>query len=516
MPSNRWIAILPAIAATSAQATDWLQFGYDEAHSGNNRAENGYSTAAGNTTLYHYALPSSTADSTPVYVEDVSVAGGTKSVLFTFTNNGTLYALDADSKTLNVLWSKQPTGASKTTRGWGSPAIDPNRQYVYAYGFDGKVHKYGIGDGAETNTGGWPELVTNKAGVEKGASSLAIATVGASHYLYHVMDGYIGDGGDYQGHLTTIDLAAGAQKVFNTLCSDKTIHFDASGGANDCSSARNGIWGRPGAIYDAGTNRVFIATGNGPFSPANHNWGDSVLALSADGSGSGGNPVDSYTPSTFANLEGTDADLGSNSLALVPAPAGSSFTHLGVIAGKDDCVRLIRLDNMSGHGAPGNSGGSLQSQRLDTNVSATNCDDTSASGGSDGNNGEIRAQPAVWVNPADGSTWVYISNRGSTLVAYKVTLTGGTPSLTQQWTAGPGTSPILANGTLYYLTLSGANTLTALNAVTGSLIWQSAAVSSTHWQSPILVNGRMYLTDDASPSQLWAFQLDGIFRNGFQ
>jgi outer membrane protein assembly factor BamB len=62
----------------------------------------------------------------------------------------------------------------------------------------------------------------------------------------------------------------------------------------------------------------------------------------------------------------------------------------------------------------------------------------------------------------------------------------------------------------------GANTLTALNAVTGALIWQSTAVGGTHWQSPILVDGRIYLTDDANPSQLWAFQLDGIFRNGFQ
>jgi hypothetical protein len=502
--------------AASATAADWLQFGYDEAHSGYNRAETGYSTAAGNATLYHYALPSSTADSTPIYLSGVSAAGGTKNLLFTFTNNGTFYALDADSTTLNVLWSKQPTGASKTTRGWGSPAVDPSRQYVYAYGFDGTVHKYSVGNGTAITTGGWPQLVTNKAGVEKGASSLAIATVGATHYLYHVTDGYIGDGGDYQGHLTAIDLASGAQKVFNTLCSDKTIHFDGTGGTNDCASTKNGIWGRPGAIYDAGTNRVFIATGNGPFSPGSHNWGDSVLALNPDGSGASGNPVDSYTPSTFANLEGTDADLGSNSLALVPAPAGSSYAHLGVIAGKDDCVRLIRLDNMSGQSAPGHSGGSLQSQRLDSNVSTTNCDDTSTSGGSDGGNGEIRAQPAVWVNPADSSTWVYISNRSSTLAAYKVTLAAGIPSLTQQWTAAPGTSPILANGTLYYLTLSGSNTLTALNAVTGSLIWQSAAVGGTHWQSPILVNGRIYLTDDASPSQLWVFELDGIFRNGFQ
>ena len=44
-----------------------------------------------------------------------------------------------------------------------------------------------------------------------------------------------------------IDLAAGSQTVFNTLCSDVTIHMILNGqsGVNDCSSRRNGIWGRP-------------------------------------------------------------------------------------------------------------------------------------------------------------------------------------------------------------------------------------------------------------------------------
>ena len=513
-----FMLVLLATCFGSAAAADWPQFGYDEAHSGYNRAENGYSTATGNALLYHYNLPTA-ADSAPVFLSGVSTASGTKDLLFVVTKNGTLLALDAGATTAAaaVLWSKKPTGSGTLTT--GSPAVDPNRQYVYAYGLDGNVHKYAVADGTEVTTtcaansyNCWPERSTLKPNVEKGASALATAVTGSGTFLYSVMDGYIGDGGDYQGHITTINLGSGAQTVFNTLCSDKTIHFDASGTSTDCSSVRNGIWGRPGAIYDAGTQRVFIATGNGPYAPASHNWGDSVLALNVDGNGASGNPVDSYTPSTFQNLENTDADLGSNSLAIVPAPAASTLTHLGVIAGKDDCVRLIRLDDMSGSGAPGHTGGSLQSQRLDTNVSATNCDDTSTSGGADGGgSGEIRAQPAVLVNPADASTWVYISNRGGTLVAYKVTVTGGLPALTQQWTAAAGTSPLVANGTVYYF--SGSSVF-ARDAVNGAVIWQSAATGGFHWQSPILVNGRIYVIDNTS--QLWTYQLDGIFKNGFQ
>ena len=53
--------ILLATYAASASAADWLQFGSDEAHSSYNNAENGYSTATGNTLVHHYGLPTAVA-----------------------------------------------------------------------------------------------------------------------------------------------------------------------------------------------------------------------------------------------------------------------------------------------------------------------------------------------------------------------------------------------------------------------------------------------------------------------
>jgi len=514
--------IVLASGAMAAHATDWLQFGYDTAHSGFNRAETGYSTATGNTILYHYALPSGSdiGDSAPVYVGNVTTASGTKSFLFIFTNNGTFLALDASSPTLSVLWSKKPTGGGTTTAGFGSGAIDPGLQYVYAYGFDGKIHKYHIADGAEVIDANWPEVSTLKPDVEKGAAGLSIATAKDGHtYLYSVTDGYIGDQHDYQGHITAIDLASGAQKVFNSTCSDKTIHFCKSGtagctiGTNDCASRQNGIWGRPGAVYDSGTDRVFITTGNGPYdaSTGGLNWGDSVLALKPDGSGSsGGKPVDSYTPSTFQQLQNTDADLGSESIAIVPPPAGTdaAYQHMAVQAGKDGCIRLINLADMSGHMAPAFTGGEIDAVDL---PGGSNC-----ATGDDGP--EIKPQPAVWVNPADGSSWIYVMSYANGSAAYKIILDGsGKPSLSQQWTAGNGTSPVVANGTIYYM--SGSK-LRALDTVTGvsklsSGPWTTTSYGSQHWQSPILVNGRVYLFDNANPSQLWVYQLDGAFKSGF-
>jgi hypothetical protein len=527
-------AVIAGLHQADARATDWLQFGYDTAHSGFNRAETGYSTA-GNKILYHYALPagSDKADSAPIYLGNVATGSGTKNVLFILTNNGTFFALDADSTILNILWSHQPTGGGTTTRGFGSGAIDPDLLSVYAYGFDGKIHKYRIADGNEYGVDiadpNWPQVSTLKPDLDKGAAGLSIAAAqDGNTYLYSVTDGYIGDGGDYQGHITAINLATGAQKVFNSLCSNLTIHFVNNGiksgaGQNDCASAQNGIWGRPGAVYDAGTDRVFITTGNGPFKidipNGVYNWGDSVLALHPDGSGgaSTGMPVDSYTPTTFANLKTTDADLGSESIAIVPPPPGTAaqYRHIAVQAGKDGCIRLINLADLSGQGAPAKTGGELDAKNL---PGGSNC-----TTGSDGP--EIKPQPAVWVNPADSSSWIYVTSYGDGSAAYKIALDGsGKPSLAlqTQWPVLPdtfasGTSPVVANGTLYYMS---GNHLVARDAVTGAVLsigsaWASTSFSSQHWQSPILVNGRLYLFNDASPSVLWVFQLDGTFKSGF-
>lgn len=513
-------------SAIPAHAADWLQFGYDTAHSSYNREEHGYPTAAGNPILYHYALPSGSdrVDGAPVYLGGVATASGTRNLLFALSNNGTVMALDADSPTASVIWSHKPTGSGTATRGYGAPAIDPGLQYVYAYGLDGKVHKYAVGDGTEVTSGGWPQVSTLKPEVDKGAAGLGFATAqSGTTYLYSVTDGYIGDGGDYQGHVTTIDLAGGSQKVFNSLCSDKTIHFCKSGtmgctvGVNDCASRRNGIWGRPGAVYDEGTDRIFVMTGNGPFDAAALNWGDSLLALNPDGSGNGsGQPVDSYTPDTYANLEGTDADFGSASIALLPAPPGTApaYRHIAMAGGKDGCVRLVNLANLSGAGAPGNIGGEIQKFDFAGGGSCAN--------GS--NSSDIKPQPAVWVNPADQSTWIYIATYAHGLAAYKVVLdVDGKPSLLKQWpaagTAANGTSPVVANGVLYYM--SGSK-LRALDAETGVAIvtagdWNSTSFGGQHWQSPIVVNGRVYLFDDQSPnSQLWVYQIDGAFKSGFE
>src|SRR5215813_645947 len=257
------------LASGAGLAYDWLQFNGDSQHSGNNTLETIISAAnvPGLSFQFQATLPS-IADGAPVYLSGVTTLSGTHDLLFVTTKAGHIVALDAHTGT--SIWSHQNgPGTCKINNGsttcytTSSPAIDPNRLYVYSYGLDGKVHKYQVGDGTEITTGGWPETATLKGFDEKGSPALNFATTpGGTTYLYMANGGYPGDGGDYQGHITAIKLSDGSQKVFNSLCSDQTVHFVETPGSPDCvGHVQSAIWSRASVIYDGVTGRIFMATG---------------------------------------------------------------------------------------------------------------------------------------------------------------------------------------------------------------------------------------------------------------
>ena len=479
------LAMLPL----ALEACDWPQFGLDPQHSGNNTRELFLSaTNIPNLSQLYQVTLRGTADGAPAFLARVQTTGGVRDLLFVTTTNGYIQALDAHTGT--EIWSHQPaTGPNYTT---SSPAVDPNKLFVYSYGLEGAVHKYQVADGTEVTTGGWPETATLKPDVEKGSSALgtATATDGTSR-LYCTNGGYPGDAGDYQGHVTAISLADGTQKVFNAACSDLTIHFIENGtpGTNDCSQVQNAIWARPGAVYDPVTNRICMATGNGGYNgnTGGHNWSETVFCLNPDGTGSGGNPLDTYTPTNFQSLDNSDADLGSTSPVLLPMPSGSNFPHVAAQCGKDGMVRLINLDNMSGQGGPGHTGGELQLISVPQG-------------------GEVLPTPAVWANPADGSTWMFVANYNG-IAGFQVTLSAGNPQLTARWSISSGSvsSPVVANNVLYYYDGS----VHAVNPTNGSPFLTPISVGGIHWESPIVANGILYMTDDNG--RLTAFTIQGGF-----
>ncbi len=487
----------PATQKPALLFYNWLQFNGSSKHNGNNTSETIISPANVNTLarLFQVTLPS-TEDGAPVYLSNVSTSKGTRNLLFMTTKAGHILAVDA----LNggVIWSHQyAAGSCRINNGSSpcytvsSPAIDPNLEYVYSYGLDGAVHKYQVGDGAEIKTGGWPETATIKPFNEKESPALSIVTTsGGASYLYVANGGYPGDQGDYQGHITAINLADGSQKVFNANCSNQAVHFKETPGTPDCSAVQTAIWARPGVVYDPDTQRIYMATGNGDYNPGQHDWGDSVFALNPDGTGANGDPLDVFTPATYQQLQNSDADLGSTEPAILPAPPNSKYPHLAVQGGKDQLLRLINLDDLSGQGGPGHTGG-----EIGPIISVPQ-------------NGEVFSSPATWTNPADGSSWAFVTTNNG-IAGIKIAVDGaGNPSLSPVWHQGPGGgSPLVVNGILFY---ASSGKVLALNPVTGKQLWDSTAtaIGGHHWESPVVDNGVLYITDESS--QLTAFSLDGV------
>ncbi len=483
--ANRGNAV-PQLAATPY---DVLQFNYDPQHSGNNTLEStiNITNVATLTKTFKITL-SGVADGTPVYLSGVTTPSGVRDLLFLNTTNGYITARDAHTGA--KIWVHQyPAGSCTFDNGAtpcftpSSPAIDPNRQYVYAYGLDGYVHKYQVGDGTEITGNGWPELSTLKPNIDKGSANLAIATDNNGTTFLYMTHSSESDYGDYQGILTTINLADGSQHVFNALCSNQVdVYFVASPGTPDCSATKAGIWERAGVIYDPATNKIYVGTGDGPFNASTFYWGDSVLALNPDGTGSNGIPIDSYTYPNYKTLG--NHDPGSTSVGILPTPSNSNVQHLGVQGGKDGKLRLLNLDDLSGQGGPGHVGGEISIISVPQG-------------------GEILTAPAVWVNPSDGTTWVFYANNYGTSALQLVVDGTGTPSLQTMWTSTThGTSPIIANGVLFIAT---GHLIRALNPVTGALLWSNTNLGGVHWESPLVANGVLYITDQAK--HLVAFKL---------
>jgi outer membrane protein assembly factor BamB len=485
------LVVAALVGAAAAQARggpagtpgEWQQFGYDSAHHGVNPRET--TIQPGNVAtlhlLYRVSLPG-LVNSAPVFLSSVATSAGLLDLLFMTTADGRVLAVDA--ATGRTVWSRRPaTGPGITA---SAPAIDPGRQLVYSYGLDGRVHRYRVGDGHEMTGGGWPEVATLKPQVEKCSPALAVAAAAnGRHYLYVTHGGALAaDQGDYQGHVTAVDLDTGAQRVWNADCSDQPVHFTT--GTPDCPAVQSAVWGRGGVVYDSDLDRIFFSTGNGAFDvpQGGHDWGDSVLELRPDGSANGALPLDSYTPASFQQLDDDDLDLGSTEPALLPALAASRYPHLGLQSGKDGLIRLLDLDDLSGRGRPGQVGGELQTIPVPQG-------------------GEVLTAPAIWVDPESGVPWVFLANGSGISGLQLIADAGGTPSLLPVWTRrGGGTSPVVAGGVVFYVGRLG---LQALSPASGAVLWHDAlpGKAGIHWQSPIVIDGRVYVADQGS--NLWAY-----------
>jgi len=439
-------ALVAAVASAGATSGDWVRFGYDTArHSSSPDAAITAKNAA--KLVRRRVRLDGTVDSSPIFV------GGKLVVTTTYGRTEAL-----SPATGRVLWRFTPpsyshlAGSAQITN--ATPAASADGSAVYAAAPDGRIRKLRLRDGKVL----WTTRITRDPTHEKITSSLnvsrglVIATTG----------GYIGDAPPYQGHVVTISERSGRiAHVWNSLCSDRrTVMLPRT-----CASSDSAIWSRNGAAVDPANGTLVVATGNGPWN-GRTDWGDSVIVLSPDAS----RMLRHWTPANQAQLESTDADLGSTS----PALFDGGYALQG---GKDGKLRLLQLHRLPGVNAK--TGGELQT--------------VPAPGGSG-----LFSAPAIWKG-----RWAFVATGGGTAAWL---LRGG--RLHSVWSNGTGgTSPVLAGNLLY---VAGSGSVKVYVPTSGKLV-ATLPSGPVHWQSPIVAGGRVFMPEGNANDHATSGALD-IYR----
>ncbi|MGO9901401.1 MAG: PQQ-binding-like beta-propeller repeat protein [Solirubrobacteraceae bacterium] len=459
--------------ATSVPSGDWTTFDYNAQRSGVGPADTGITAANLHLLRRRPVALDGTVDSSAIELHAIVIDGRARDVIVVTTSYGHTIAIDA--ATGRKLWEFAPSdlkrleGTPQITA--ASPVADPDRQYVYAASPDGYIHKLALATGLQV----WATSITFDPTHEKLPSALNIS----GRSVIATTDGYIGDIPPYQGHVVLIDRVSGQiTAVWNSLCSNLHQLIDPP---SSCRASDSGIWGRSGTVIEPATGRILVATGNAPFNGST-DWGDSVLELSPTLA-----LLHNWTPVDQAYLNSSDGDLGSTEPALLGDVRGSD---LAVQGGKDGILRLLDLDRLDGTTGPAGprTGGELQ--QID------------APGSTD-----VFTEPAVWTS--GGRINVFVADNDGT-ADYVL---GADRRLHIAWQNGtPGTSPVVAGALLYvYDQLDGL--LKVYRPASGDVL-ASLPAASGHWNSPIVVGGRIILpvgndNDHRNSGTLYIYHLPG-------
>ncbi len=455
-----FLAIILSVRGASAQGSpshDWTRFNWDAGRSGDSTVPTGINAANIASLQRQQVNIDGTVDSSAIYLQGITVNGASHDVFFVTTTYGKTLAIDANNG--STLWTFTPAGytswAGSAQITTATPVADPNRQFIYTASPDGRIQKIAVANGHIA----WSTAITRLPRREKIASALnycrgrVIATTG----------GYIGDAPPYQGHVALLDADSGRLlHVWNSLCSDRQGLIDP----HSCGQSGSAIWARGGAVIDSTTGDIFVATGNGRWN-GHTDWGDSVLQLDPDAT----RLLANYTPTNTAELDQTDADLGSTS----PVLLGDGYVVQG---GKDGRIRLLSLKQIGG--AIPHKGGELQT--------------VSTPGATD-----LFSTPAVFRSRR--GTWIFVaSGRGT--AAWR--LQNG--RLRRMWSNdNHGMSPIVAGGLLYIYDQRGA--LRIYQPDNGRQI-ADLKCGAGHWNSPIVVDGKIALPEGNANSHSTSGILD--------
>ena len=297
----------------------------------------------------------------PLYVANLTIAGGTHNVLFVATEHDSLYAIDADSGAIYWQQSFINPAAGITTVPNGdaactdlvpeigitsTPVIDASSNTIYVLAktkengsYVQRLHALDLATHAE-KFGGPVAIQATVNGTGDGSSGGKVSfdplrqhnRPGLLLENGHIVIAWAShcDIGPYHGWVMSYNAS--------TLAQEAVLNTSPNGGLA-------GIWmAGDGLAVDASGN-LYFSTGNGTYDGTT-GFGDSLVKLAPPANGTFA-VTDWFTPFNQGSLNGGDTDVGSGGVLLLPdLPAGMPHQHLLVQMGKEGKIYLIDRDKM--------------------------------------------------------------------------------------------------------------------------------------------------------------------------
>ena len=306
----------PTATTTPANNTDWPTYHRDNQHTG----------YIANTPDPHSLTKAWSAQlDGAVYAEPLVVGNR----VIVATEGDTLYALDPAHGT--VIWhtnvgtrvsqSDLPCGDIFPLGITGTPVYDPATGLVYAVAeVTGPAH---ILVGVDVTNGRVKvRRVVDTDGMDPTAHQQRAALTLANSMIYIPYGGLDGDCSDYIGRIVASRAdGQGPLLVYRVP-----------------TPREGGMWATPGASTDASGN-LYISVGNGAITSGSWDHSDSVLKLSPTLQ-----LLDAFAPSSWADENAGDVDLGSQGAVLLP----NNFIFIAGKSGKGYILHATALGGIGG------------------------------------------------------------------------------------------------------------------------------------------------------------------------
>jgi len=448
------LALTVQPAQTTTTVPDVTTYHYDVARDGLNAKETILTHSNVNSTDFGklgFLTLDGKVDAEPLFLPNVNVAGKQRNVLYAATENGSLYAFDADAGT--QLWKSSVIASGETpsdSHGCGqieatigitsTPVIDRkhgSNGAIFVVGmskdsngkYHQRLHAMDITTGAELS-GSPTEITASYPGNgDNSQSGNVVFDPGqyAERSALLLLNGTI-----YTAWTSHCDIGLYTGWVIgyseSTLQQTQVLNLTPNGHRGSVWMAGDGLAAdSDGSIYLLDANGTFDTTINGQGFPASDDYGNAMVRLTTTGKLAVADYFETYN--TVAE-SGADTDLGSGGALLLPdeKDAGGTVHHLIVGAGKDRNIYLADRSNL-GKFNP-------SSTAIDSNIYQW------VSGALSG---------PVFSTPAYFNETLYYGASGDSLKAFPVTnakLATSPSSKSAATFAYPGTTPaISANGT---------------------------------------------------------------------